>query len=64
MDLRTDVFHWSPTDGAEFYRLMIVRKESRVGDGDYYKGGAAIRVNSNNACLGTLPKSERSQLPG
>ena len=61
VDLCDDVFRWSMTEGADFYRLMIVRKESRVGDGNYYKGGAAIRVNSNNVCLGTLPESERSK---
>jgi predicted Ser/Thr protein kinase len=61
VDLRSDVFRWSMAEGADFYRLVIVSKDSRVGDGNYFKGGAAIRVNSNNVCLGTLPESERNK---
>jgi hypothetical protein len=32
VDLRTQFFRWSKIEGADYYRLMAVRKDSRVGD--------------------------------
>lgn len=60
-DLTTNIFRWSMIEGAEYYRLMIVKKDSRVGEGRYYTGGAAIRVTSNNICLSTLPETEQTK---
>ena len=49
------------TEGADYYRLMIAKKDSRVGEGTYYKGGAAMRVTSNRVCLSTLAETEQSK---
>jgi predicted Ser/Thr protein kinase len=61
VDLRSDFFRWSRIEGAEYYRLVVVKKDSRVGEGIYYEGADAMRVTSNNVCLGTLPKAEQSK---
>jgi hypothetical protein len=61
VDLRTDFFRWSRIEGADYYNLMIVKRDSRVGEGSYYKSGAAMRVASNSVCLSTLPEAERSK---
>ncbi len=61
VDLRSDFFRWSRIEGAEYYHLVVVKKDSRVGEGIYYKGIEAMRVTSNNVCLGTLPKTEQSK---
>jgi predicted Ser/Thr protein kinase len=62
VDLRSDLFRWSMTEGAEYYNLMIIKMDLRVGDGNYYKSGEAIRVTSNSVCLSTLPETEQRKV--
>jgi hypothetical protein len=58
MDLYKDFFRWSEIDGAAYYQVAIIKKESRIGEGRIYTGGVPIQVRTNSLCLGTLPESE------
>lgn len=61
IDLRTDFFRWSAIEGAAYYKIVLVKKESRVGKGEFYTGGASIQVHGNSACLGALPEADRGE---
>jgi hypothetical protein len=62
IDLRTDFFRWSKIDAAAYYKVVIVKKENRVGEGRYYtSSGSPVQVRTNSMCLGTVPETDRDQ---
>jgi predicted Ser/Thr protein kinase len=65
IDLRTEFFRWSKIDDAAYYKVVIVKKENRVGEGRYYTSvGSPVQVRTNSMCLGTVPDSDRNQADG